>query len=111
MFRVYAADRIVEQNSWYAFEQAYQGGVYVACGDLTGDGVPELKTALAAMMPVAEWMYPEDQVSDASERLLAAEITREQLYRQLHDSFGGRNPNADLGQVMKQLLAIKEAQN
>ena len=52
---------------------------------LTGDGVPELKAALAAMMPAAEWMYPEDQVSDASERLLAAEITREQLYRQLHE--------------------------
>jgi GTP-binding protein Era len=52
---------------------------------LTGDGVPELKSALAAMMPQAEWMYPEDQVSDASERLLAAEITREQLYRQLHE--------------------------
>ena len=52
---------------------------------LTGDGVPELKAALAAMMPVAEWMYPEDQVSDASERLLATEITREQLYRQLHE--------------------------
>ena len=52
---------------------------------LTGDGVPELKDRLAAMMPEAEWMYPEDQVSDASERLLAAEITREQLYRQLHE--------------------------
>ncbi len=52
---------------------------------LTGDGVPELKDRLAAMMPVAEWIYPEDQVSDASERLLAAEITREQLYRQLHE--------------------------
>lgn len=52
---------------------------------LTGDGVPELKAALAAMMPAAEWMYPEDQVSDASERLLACEITREQLYRQLHE--------------------------
>ncbi|MHA6317594.1 GTPase Era [Altererythrobacter sp. CAU 1778] len=52
---------------------------------LTGDGVAEMKSALAAMMPVAEWMYPEDQVSDASERLLATEITREQLYRQLHE--------------------------
>ncbi|UVI38156.1 GTPase Era [Qipengyuania spongiae] len=52
---------------------------------LTGDGVPEMKAALAAMMPEGEWMYPEDQVSDASERLLAAEITREQLYRQLHE--------------------------
>jgi GTP-binding protein Era len=52
---------------------------------LTGDGVPELKTRMAELMPVGPWHYPEDQVSDASERLLAAEITREQLYRQLHD--------------------------
>jgi GTP-binding protein Era len=52
---------------------------------LTGDGVPELKARLAALMPESAWHYPEDQVSDASERLLAAEITREQLYRQLHD--------------------------
>ena len=52
---------------------------------LTGDGVVELKDALAAEMPEGEWMYPEDQVSDASERLFATEITREQLYRQLHE--------------------------
>ncbi len=52
---------------------------------LTGDGVPELKEALAALMPAGDWHYPEDQVSDASERLLAAEVTREQLYRQLHE--------------------------
>ncbi len=51
----------------------------------TGDGVAEMKQALAAMMPVGDWVYPEDQVSDASERLLACEITREQLYRQLHE--------------------------
>lgn len=52
---------------------------------LTGDGVPELKARLAELMPEGAWHYPEDQVSDASERLLACEITREQLYRQLHD--------------------------
>ena len=52
---------------------------------LTGDGVPELKMHLAGLMPEAVWHYPEDQVSDASERLLACEVTREQLYRQLHD--------------------------
>ena len=52
---------------------------------LTGDGVPELKARLAVLMPESPWHYPEDQVSDASERLLACEITREQLYRQLHD--------------------------
>ena len=52
---------------------------------LTGDGVPEMKEALAKLMPEGPWMYPEDQVSDASERLLATEITREQLYKQLHE--------------------------
>ena len=52
---------------------------------LTGDGVAELKAALAALMPEGVWHYPEDQVSDASERLLATEITREQLYQQLHE--------------------------
>ena len=52
---------------------------------LTGDGVPELKDTLAGLMPEGPWHYPEDQVSDASERLLAAEVTREQLYQQLHE--------------------------
>jgi GTP-binding protein Era len=51
---------------------------------LTGDGVPELKTHLAGLMPEGPWHYPEDQVSDASERLLAAEVTREQVFLQLH---------------------------
>ena len=51
----------------------------------TGDGVPELKERLAGMMPEGPWHYPEDQVSDASERLLATEVTREQLYQQLHE--------------------------
>jgi GTP-binding protein Era len=51
----------------------------------TGDGLPQLKNALAAAMPEGPWHYPEDQVSDASERALAAEVTREQLYLQLHE--------------------------
>jgi len=50
----------------------------------TGDGLPELKRALAGAMPVGPWHYPEDQVSDATERAMAAEVTREQLYLQLH---------------------------
>ena len=51
----------------------------------TGDGVAELKDHLAGLMPKGPWLYPADQVSDASERLLACEITREQLYAQLHN--------------------------
>jgi GTP-binding protein Era len=36
-------------------------------------------------MPEGPWLYPEDQVSDAPLRLLAAEITREKLFERLHD--------------------------
>jgi GTPase len=50
----------------------------------TGDGLPELKAALAARMPQGPWHYPEDQVADVTDRMLAAEVTREQLYLQLH---------------------------
>jgi len=50
----------------------------------TGDGVAELKSALAARVPVGPWHFPADQVSDATDRMLAAEVTREQLYLQLH---------------------------
>lgn len=51
----------------------------------SGDGLAQLKTAIAAAMPEGPWHFPEDQVSDATDRLLAAEITREQLYHQLHE--------------------------
>lgn len=50
----------------------------------TGDGLPEFKAHIAGMMPEGPWHFPEDQVSDATDRMLAAEITREQLYHQLH---------------------------
>ncbi len=50
----------------------------------TTDGVADLKAHLAAAMPPGPWHFPADQVSDASQRLAAAEITREQLYHQLH---------------------------
>lgn len=50
----------------------------------SGDGVAEMKAALAARMPEGPWHFPEDQVSDATDRMLAAEVTREQLYLQLH---------------------------
>jgi GTP-binding protein Era len=50
----------------------------------TGDGVGDLKTALAERVPEGPWHFPEEQVSDATDRMLAAEVTREQLYLQLH---------------------------
>ena len=50
----------------------------------TGDGVPALKTHLAAAMPEGPWHFPEDQLTDVTDRMVAAELTREQLYHQLH---------------------------
>jgi GTP-binding protein Era len=49
-----------------------------------GDGVADLKQALAEEMPEDPWLYPEDQVSDATDRMVAAELTREQIVNQLH---------------------------
>jgi GTPase len=51
---------------------------------LTGDGVHDLKEAVANRLPESPWLYPEDQISDAPLRFLAAEVTREQLFLQLH---------------------------
>jgi len=51
---------------------------------LTGDGVADLRAFLAARMPSGPWLYPEDQLSDLPQRLLAAELVREQVFLQLH---------------------------
>jgi GTP-binding protein Era len=49
-----------------------------------GDGVADLKQALAHAMPEGPWLYPEDELSDATDRMVAAELTREQIVNQLH---------------------------
>jgi GTPase len=51
---------------------------------LTGDGVADVRNWLAARVPQGPWHYPEDQITDAPLRQLAAEITREKLYSRLH---------------------------
>ena len=50
----------------------------------TGDGVADLKAHLAAAMPASPWHFPDDQLTDATDRMVAAELTREQLFIQLH---------------------------
>ena len=66
-----------EMNERLPFEEIF----FVSAS--TGDGVPELKAALAARLPQGPWHYPEDQLTAATTRLMAAELTREQLYLQL----------------------------
>src|SRR5215831_5577263 len=72
---------------------------------LSGDGVGDLRHALAEMVPAGPFLYPEDQMSDAPMRQLAAEITREKIYQKLHqelpyqstvetDSWTERNDNS-----------------
>jgi GTP-binding protein Era len=49
-----------------------------------GDGVADLKRSLARALPEGPWLYPEDELSDATDRMVAAELTREQIVNQLH---------------------------
>jgi GTP-binding protein Era len=49
-----------------------------------GDGVGDVRQALAETMPEGPWLYPEDEVSDATDRMIAAELTREQIVNQLY---------------------------
>lgn len=50
---------------------------------LKADGVADLLTYFAEAVPVGPWLYPEDQLSDMPMRLMAAELTREQLFLRL----------------------------
>jgi len=72
---------------------------------LSGDGVDDLRQSLGDMVPAGPFLYPEDQMSDAPMRQLAAEITREKIYQKLHqelpyqstvetDSWTERNDNS-----------------
>ena len=66
------------------FQTGVFTGVFMVSG-LTGDGIGDLKGHLAEAMPPGPWLFPEDQLSDAPERWIAAEVTREQVFLQLHD--------------------------
>jgi GTP-binding protein Era len=50
----------------------------------SGDGVADLRASIAVAMPEGPFLYPPDQISDAAERTLAAEVTREKIYHRLH---------------------------
>lgn len=67
-----------QANQRLAFDQTFM------ISALSGDGVDDLRRALAGAVPPGPFLYPEDQMSDAPLRQLAAEITREKIYRHLH---------------------------
>jgi GTPase len=66
-------------NTRIAFEATFM------IAALTGYGVSDLSNFLAARMPLGPWLYPEEDVSVAPLRFLAAEITREKIYERLHE--------------------------
>jgi GTP-binding protein Era len=68
-----------ELNERYPFEATFM------ISALKGSGVDDIANWLAARLPEGTYMYPEDQLTDLSERLLAAEITREKLFLQMHE--------------------------
>jgi GTP-binding protein Era len=66
-----------ELNAAYAFTDTFMVSAR------TGDGLEDLRKTFAQRVPAGPWHYPDDQLSDLPTRLLATEITREQLYLQL----------------------------
>jgi GTP-binding protein Era len=79
---------LVEKPTLLALvKEATEGAAFAATfmvSALSGDGIAVLKQWLAGHVPVGSWHYPEDQITDAPLRQLAAEITREKLYLRLH---------------------------
>ncbi len=67
-----------QANARLPFEQTFM------ISAMSGDGVGDLRSALAQRMAEGPFHYPEDQMSDAPLRHLAAEITREKIFRKLH---------------------------
>lgn len=70
---------VQELTQRFAFERVFM------IAALTGNGVAELKRYLAQHVPAGPWLYPEDELSDIPVRQLAAEVTREKIYDNLHD--------------------------
>ncbi|NNF79695.1 MAG: GTPase Era [Rhizobiales bacterium] len=65
-------------NERFAFAESFMVSAQ------TGDGVDALKAHLARIVPEGPWLYPEDQIADLPQRMLAAEVTREKLFMRLH---------------------------
>ena len=69
-------------------QKLYETGVYsdvFMISASNGDRIKDLADFLVTLMPESPFLYPEDQIADLSERMLAAEVTREKLYLRVHD--------------------------
>lgn len=66
------------------FETGVYSDVFMISAS-NGDRIKDLADFLVTLMPESPFLYPEDQIADLSERMLAAEVTREKLYLRVHD--------------------------
>jgi GTP-binding protein Era len=81
-------DGLKRENLLAVAETLFSSGVYdevFMISALKGAGVDDLRAAMSKRMPPGPWLYPEDQIADAPERVLAAEITREKIYLRVHE--------------------------
>ena len=78
-----AAERALPLIAAANAEHAFAATFIVSA--LSGAGCEDLLAAVARELPEGPWLFPEDQLSDLSDRALAAEITREQIFHRLHE--------------------------
>jgi GTP-binding protein Era len=82
-------DRVKDRDEMLAFfelaQKRYPFEHIVPISALKRTNLEELETAIMALLPIRDNIYPEDQITDRSERFLAAEIVREKLTRRLGD--------------------------
>ncbi len=81
--RVTDKDRLLPLIAKLSEKQTFERVFLISA--LDGNGVADLKRYLAEKMPLGPWHYPEDEISDAPLRMLAAELTREKIYEFLHE--------------------------
>ena len=80
-------DEIAHQNVLPLIAAMSETGIFSEIFPISaanGDGMADLKLRLLELAPPGPWLYPEDQLSDISDRLMAAEVTREKLFLRLH---------------------------
>ena len=78
-----AKERLLDLTAAINKTQAFEQTFMIAA--LSGYGVDAVRAHLARVSPLGPWHYPEDEISDAPMRSLAAEITREKLFLRLHE--------------------------
>jgi GTP-binding protein Era len=69
-------EQLSKEQDWYAM---------VPVSALTGDNVDHLEQVLLDALPDGEPMYPPDYLTDQPERVMVAEMVREQVLRLTHD--------------------------